>query len=131
MTQIKDLNKNMTILVVDDFSTVRRVVINCLAKLGFKNILEASDAESALLALSKNNIELVISDWNMPSLDGDELLNIVKRDAKLKTLPCLVVISPSQKNEIQKKPPISKSEILVKPFTAEALQAKMEAVFTN
>lgn len=131
MTDIKDLNKNMAILVVDDHSTVRRIVKNCLAKLGFKNILEAEDAEGALASLSQNKVELVISDWHMPSAAGDELLSIVNNDAKLKTLPCLIVISQAQKAEIQKKPPAGKTQVLIKPFTAEALQAKMEAVFSH
>ena len=84
MTNLADLNKNMPILIVDDYSTVRRIVKNCLGRLGFKNVIEAEDGESAFEMLKNNEVELVISDWQMPRISGSQLLQSVRTDSRLR-----------------------------------------------
>lgn len=128
MTDLRNLDKNMPILVVDDYSTVRRVVKNCLTKLGFKNVLEAEDFAGALTLISEHQVRLIISDWKLPDLGTDDTLARLKSDRKLNSLPLLLVVSEQQKNEILANSRATQEQLLVKPFTTETLQKKMEAV---
>jgi len=125
----KLLDRNMPILVVDDYSTVRRIVRHCLRQLGFENVTEAEDGMAALEKLQKESFSLIISDWNMPNLMGLELLKAVRSSAALKDIPFLMVIAEKQKNPLLEALPADRATFIVKPFTAELLRQRMEALF--
>lgn len=131
MKTLSDLDKNMPILVADDFSTVRRVVKNCLAQLGFKNVIEAEDAESAIEKLRSNRCELVISDWNIPHHAGPDFLTALREDEDLKSVPVLMIIAEAQKKDARKKQESAPEEFIVKPFTRDALQQKLNLLFSD
>jgi two-component system chemotaxis response regulator CheY len=119
----------MPILVVDDFSTMRRIVKNCLKQLGFENVSEAEDGQVALTKLQSGEFKFVISDWNMPNMMGIDLLRAVRADQKLKTLPFLMVTAEAQKENIIEAAKAGVSNYIIKPFTADLLQQKLEVIF--
>jgi len=120
---------SLKFLVVDDFSTMRRIVRNLLKELGLTNVEEAEDGAVALARLREGSFEFVVSDWNMPNMDGLTLLQNVRADADLKTLPFLM-ITPEAKNEnIAAAIQAGASGYIVKPFTAATLQEKLEKIF--
>ncbi|MCC6932894.1 MAG: chemotaxis response regulator CheY [Deltaproteobacteria bacterium] len=119
----------MKILVVDDFSTMRRIVKNILHQLGFQNIEEAEDGKIALNRLKQGGVEFVISDWNMPNMMGIDLLRQVRSDEGLKALPFLMVTAESQKENVIEAVQAGVSNYIVKPFTAETLEQKLELIF--
>ncbi len=129
MSILDSLDKNMPILIVDDFSTMRRVVKSCLTQLGFANVTEAEDGSAALSKLEDTDFKFIISDWNMPNMMGIDLLKAVRGDNKLSTIPFLMVTAESQKENILDAARAGVSNYIVKPFTAEILQKKMEAIF--
>jgi two-component system chemotaxis response regulator CheY len=120
---------SLKFLVVDDFSTMRRIVRNLLKELGFTNVDEAEDGAAALVKLREGNFEFVVSDWNMPNMDGLTLLQNVRADAKLKTLPFLMVTAEAKKENIIAAAQAGASGYVVKPFTAATLQEKLEKIF--
>ncbi|MDP1733687.1 MAG: chemotaxis response regulator CheY [Sulfuritalea sp.] len=120
---------SLKFLVVDDFSTMRRIVRNLLKELGFTNVDEAEDGAVALTKLREGNFEFVVSDWNMPNMDGLTLLQNVRADAKLKTLPFLMVTAEAKKENIIAAAQAGASGYVVKPFTAATLQEKLEKIF--
>ena len=120
---------SLKFLVVDDFSTMRRIVRNLLKELGFTNVDEAEDGAVALAKLREGNFEFVVSDWNMPNMDGLTLLQNVRADARLKTLPFLMVTAEAQKENIIAAAQAGASGYVVKPFTAATLQEKLEKIF--
>jgi two-component system chemotaxis response regulator CheY len=120
---------SLKFLVVDDFSTMRRIVRNLLKELGFTNVDEAEDGAVALAELREGNFEFVVSDWNMPNMDGLTLLQNVRADAKLKTLPFLMVTAEAKKENIIAAAQAGASGYVVKPFTAATLQEKLEKIF--
>ncbi len=120
--------KDMTVLVVDDFSTMRRIVRNILRDLEFKNILEADNGASALDVLNSQEVHLVVSDWNMPKMSGLELLKNVRSSEKLKDLPFLMVTAESQKENIVEAVKARVSNYIVKPFTAATLAEKLAKI---
>lgn len=123
MIKIEDLDKNMSILVVDDYSTVRRVVKNCLLKLGFKNISEAESGNSALEIAKDNKFDLIISDWDMPDMKAQDLIRKISQPKT--TIPCLMVVSEIQKKQTLNVEPPDKSDFIIKPFTVETLEEKI------
>lgn len=126
MTDLRDLDKNMPILIVDDYSTVRRVVKNCLSGLGFKNIIEAEDFAGAQAKMSEQSVKLVISDFKLPDvLDSNALVSFASAGNQL---PILLVVNENQKKELLAKSNIKKEQLLVKPFTMQMLQEKIQAV---
>jgi two-component system chemotaxis response regulator CheY len=129
MSVLNSLDKAMPILVVDDFSTMRRIVKNCLKQLGFENITEAEDGSVALQKLGANEFKFIISDWNMPNMMGIDLLKAVRGDAKLKAIPFLMVTAEAQKENVIEAAKAGVSNYIIKPFTADVLQTKMEAIF--
>jgi two-component system chemotaxis response regulator CheY len=129
MSILNTLDKNMPILVVDDFSTMRRIVKTCLKQLGFENIEEADDGQAALTKLQNGAFQFVVSDWNMPNMMGIDLLKAVRADAKLKATPFLMVTAEAQKEDIIEAAKAGVSNYIIKPFTADVLQQKMEAIF--
>jgi two-component system chemotaxis response regulator CheY len=119
----------MKILVVDDFSTMRKIVRNILQQMGFTNIEEAEDGKMALKRLQDGDIEFIISDWNMPNMMGIDLLKSVRADEKLKSLPFLMVTAESQKENVLQAVQAGVSNYIVKPFTAEIMEEKMKLIF--
>jgi two-component system chemotaxis response regulator CheY len=129
MSSLDSVNKGMKILVVDDFATMRRIVKNILQQLGFTNIEEAEDGKQALNRLKDGGIEMVISDWNMPNMMGIDLLRAVRADDALKALPFLMVTAESQKENVVEAVQAGVSNYIVKPFTAETMEQKLELIF--
>jgi len=122
-------DKNMKFLVVDDFSTMRRIVRNLLKELGFTNVDEAEDGVVALQKLHGGNFEFVVSDWNMPNMTGIELLRNIRADAQLKSLPVLMVTAEAKKENIIEAAQAGASGYVVKPFTAATLEEKLNKIF--
>lgn len=118
-------------LVVDDFSTMRRIVRNLLKELGFANVQEAEDGVDALAKLRAGEFDFVVSDWNMPNMTGIELLQAVRADAKLKHLPVLMVTAEAKKENIIAAAQAGASGYVVKPFTAATLDEKLKKIFQN
>ena len=119
----------MKVLVVDDFSTMRRIVKNILRQLGFENIVEADDGETAVSKLESERIDFIISDWNMPKMSGLELLKWVRSHDEFKDLPFLMVTAEAQKENVLEAVKAKVSNYIVKPFTAETLSEKIEKIF--
>ncbi|MCE5274642.1 MAG: chemotaxis response regulator CheY [Syntrophaceae bacterium] len=124
-------DKSMKILVVDDFSTMRRIVKNILRQLNFVNIIEADDGSTALEILQREKIEFVVSDWNMPKMTGLELLKAIRADDALKHIPFLMVTAEAQQENIIEAVKSGVSNYIVKPFTAETLSQKINQIFTK
>lgn len=120
---------NMKILVVDDFSTMRRIVRNLLKELGFSNVHEAEDGVDALRKLRAEAFDFVVSDWNMPNMTGIELLREIRKDAALKHLPVLMVTAEAKKENIIEAAQAGASGYVVKPFTAITLDEKLKKIF--
>jgi two-component system chemotaxis response regulator CheY len=122
------VDKNMKILVVDDFPTMRRIVRNLLKELGFGNVDEAEDGAAGLARLRGGGFEFVISDWNMPNLDGLQMLKEIRADAALAHLPVLMVTAESKKENIIAAAQAGASGYVVKPFTAATLDEKLSKI---
>jgi len=122
------VDKNMNILIVDDYKTMLRIIRNLLRQLGFINIEEATDGSMALQMLRGGNFGLVISDWNMEPMTGLQLLREVRADAKLKGTPFIMVTAESKSENVIAAKEAGVSNYIVKPFNAETLQAKMVSV---
>lgn len=116
-------------LVVDDFSTMRRIVRNLLKELGYSNVDEAEDGAMALQKLKNENFDFVISDWNMPNMDGLEMLKQIRADAAIAKLPVLMVTAEAKKENIIAAAQAGASGYVVKPFTAATLDEKLGKIF--
>ncbi|CAM4301728.1 chemotaxis response regulator CheY [Kerstersia similis] len=123
------MDKSLRILVVDDFPTMRRIVRNLLKELGFENVEEAEDGAMAMDMLKKGNFRFVISDWNMPNMDGLTLLKTIRADEAMKTLPVLMVTAEAKKENIIAAAQAGASGYVVKPFTAATLEEKLNKIF--
>lgn len=119
----------MKILVVDDFSTMRRIVKNVLKQLGFEDIDEAEDGVQAYAKLQSDTFGFVVADWNMPNMDGLELLKKVRSDPKLKDTAFLMVTAESEKDKVITAIQAGVNSYIVKPFTAEVFKEKMDKIF--
>lgn len=119
----------MKILVVDDFSTMRRIVKNILRQIGFTNITEADDGEHALSILKSETFDFVITDWNMPNMTGLDLLKAIRADDGLNAIPVLMVTAEAQKENIIEAAKAGVSNYIVKPFTVETMQEKINKIF--
>jgi two-component system chemotaxis response regulator CheY len=119
----------MKILVVDDFSTMRRIVKNLLRQLGYENIEEAEDGAQAYSKLKNGGFGFVVSDWNMPNMDGLDLLKKVRSDPELKDLPILMVTAEAEKEKVITAIQAGVNNYVVKPFTGEILKEKMDKIF--
>ncbi|KAF0101972.1 MAG: chemotaxis response regulator CheY [Thiobacillaceae bacterium] len=122
-------DKNMKFLVVDDFSTMRRIVRNLLKELGYTNVDEAEDGSVGLQKLKGGNFQFVVTDWNMPVMTGIELLRAIRADATLKHLPVLMITAEAKKENIIEAAQSGASGYIVKPFTAATLEEKMNKIF--
>ena len=123
------VNTNMRMLIVDDFSTMRRIIKNILIQLGFNNIIEADDGTAAWEILTKDQVEFIISDWNMPQMTGIELLRKVRASEEFGDLPFLMVTAEAQQENIIEAVQAKVSNYIVKPFTAETLGQKINKIF--
>lgn len=122
-------DKNMKFLIVDDFSTMRRIIRNLLKELEFTNADEAEDGVVALNKLHGGNFDFVVSDWNMPNMTGLELLKAIRADTTLKHLPVLMVTAEAKKENIIEAAQAGASGYVVKPFTAAVLEEKLNKIF--
>ncbi|WP_442488238.1 chemotaxis response regulator CheY [Halomonas litopenaei] len=122
-------DKNMRILVVDDFPTMRRIVRSLLKELGFTNVDEAEDGQDGLDKLREGGFDFVVSDWNMPNLDGLEMLKAIRGDDALKSLPVLMVTAEAKKENIIAAAQAGANGYVVKPFTAATLEEKLNKIF--
>ena len=120
------MSKDLRFLVVDDFSTMRRIVKNLLQDLGYVHISEADDGKTALPLLKTGNVDVVITDWNMPQMAGLDLLKFIRADEKLKDLPVLMVTAEAKREQIVEAVQAGVNGYVVKPFTAEVLKQKLE-----
>ena len=125
------IDTSIKVLVVDDMSTMRRIVKNVLKQIGFSDMVEAKNGQDALNKLKANDIGLIVSDWNMPVMQGIELLREVRADVELKHIPFLMVTAEAQKENIIEAVQPGVSNYVVKPFTPEALKGKLEKIFSK
>ncbi|TNE78577.1 MAG: chemotaxis protein CheY [Gammaproteobacteria bacterium] len=123
------VDKNISILIVDDFPTMRRIVRSLLKELGYTNVDEAEDGQEALTKLKTGAFEFVVSDWNMPNLDGLEMLKQIRDNDALKHLPVLMVTAEAKKENIIAAAQAGASGYVVKPFTAATLEEKLNKIF--
>ncbi len=122
------MDTSIKVLIVDDFATMRRILKNILKQLDFKNLVEADDGTTAWEVLESQEIDLIISDWNMPKMTGLELLKKVRASDKYKTKPFLMVTAEAQKQNVIEAVQAGVSNYVVKPFTAEAISDKLSKI---
>ncbi len=123
------MDKNMKILIVDDFSTMRRIIKNLLRDLGFNNTEEADDGNTGLPKLQTGKFDFLVTDWNMPGMTGIDLLREVRKDPKLQHLPVLMVTAEAKKEQIVLAAKEWVNGYIVKPFTAQTLKEKIDKIF--
>jgi two-component system chemotaxis response regulator CheY len=122
-------NKDMRILVVDDFSTMRRIVKNILKQLGYNNVSEADDGTTALAKLKTEPVDFVVTDWNMPKMSGLDLLKEIKSDDDLKDIPVLMVTAEALQENIVAAIKAGVSNYVIKPFDAATMAEKIDKIF--
>ena len=123
------MDKNMKILIVDDFSTMRRIIKNLMRDLGYANTHEADDGSTALPVLKSGSFDFLITDWNMPKMQGIDLLKAVRADPLLSSLPVLLVTAEARREQIVAAAEAGVNGYIVKPFTAEMLKKKIDKIF--
>lgn len=123
------INPDMRILIVDDFSTMRRIVRNILRQLGMNNVVEADDGTTAWDTLNREKIDFIVSDWNMPKMTGIELLRKVRSSEEFADIPFLMVTAEAQQENIIEAVQAKVSNYIVKPFTADTLKQKIDKIF--
>jgi two-component system chemotaxis response regulator CheY len=121
----------MKILIVDDFSTMRRIIKNLLRDLGFNNTAEADDGKTALPMLKTGEFQFLVTDWNMPGMQGIDLLKAVRADDAIKTLPVLMVTAEQKREQIVAAAEAGVNGYIVKPFTAATLKEKIDKIFAR
>lgn len=126
-----NIDRNMKILIVDDFATMRQIVKKSLGALGFHNITEASDGVDALEKLGKDTFGFIISDWNMPNMMGLDFLKHVRSNDGYKSIPFLMVTAEAKRENVIEAAKAGVSQYIVKPFTVESLQQKIDAIFAK
>jgi len=119
----------MKILIVDDFSTMRRIIKNLLRDLGFNNTTEADDGLTALPILKAGGIDFLVTDWNMPGMQGIDLLKTVRADEELSSMPVLMVTAETKREQIIEAAQAGVNGYIVKPFTAATLKEKIDKIF--
>ena len=125
------MNKSMKILIVDDFSTMRRIIKNLLRELGFSNTLEADDGQTALPIVRAGGLDLLITDWNMPNMPGIELLRQVRANPATRDLPVLMVTAEASREQIVQAAEAGVNAYVIKPFTAQTLEQKIDKIFSR
>lgn len=121
-------DQNMKILVVDDFSTMRRIIKNILREIGYSNVEEADDGSTALEKLKGGGFDFVVTDWNMPNMPGIELLKAIRLDPVLKETPVLMVTAEAAKENVVTAVQAGVNNYIVKPFTAAALKERIDLI---
>ena len=122
------MSNDMNILVVDDFSTMRRIIKNLLHDLGYQNVSEADDGNTALPMLRSGKFDFLITDWNMPGMPGLELLKIVRADAELSKMPVLMLTAEAKREQIIEAAQAGVSGYVIKPFTAVTLKETIDKI---
>jgi two-component system chemotaxis response regulator CheY len=122
------VQSNLNFLVVDDFSTMRRIIKNLLHDLGYANVTEADDGNTALPLLKEGNFDVLITDWNMPGMPGLELLKQVRADARLAKMPVLMLTAEAKREQIVEAAQAGVSGYVIKPFTAATLKEKIDKI---
>jgi len=125
------MDQDMKILVVDDFETMRRIIKTLLTELGYKNIDDADDGKTALPKLQNGNFDFLITDWNMPGMQGIDLLKAVRADEKLANMPVLLVTAEAKKDQIVRAAQAGVNGYIVKPFNAVTLKEKMDQIISK
>ena len=125
------VDKSMNVLIVDDYQTMLRIIRNLLKQIDFNNVEEATDGSDALIKLRSGNFGLVISDWNMQPMTGLELLQEVRQDSRLKSLPFIMITAESKTENVVAAKQAGVSNYIVKPFNAETLREKIEKVLAH
>jgi two-component system chemotaxis response regulator CheY len=123
------MDKDINILIVDDFSTMRRIIRNLLRDLGFNNTSEADDGKTALPMLKSGRFDFLVTDWSMPGMDGLTLLRTVRADEELSQMPVLMVTAEAKREQIVIAAEAGVNGYVVKPFTAATLKDKIEKIF--
>ena len=123
------MDKDIKILIVDDFSTMRRIIKNLLRDLGFNHVQEADDGRTALPMLENGSFDFLITYWNMPDMPGIDLLKAVRANSSLKALPVLMVTAEAKREQIVEAAQAGVNGYIVKPFTADTLREKIERIF--
>ena len=123
------MNKDINILIVDDFSAMRQIITNLLHELGFDNTSEADNGQTALPMLKAGNFDFLVTDWSMPDMDGLTLLKTVRADEQLCDLPVLMVTAEAKREQIVDAAEAGVNAYIVKPFTAETLKDKIDKIF--
>ena len=122
------MSKDLKFLVVDDFSTMRRIIKNLLHDLGYQNVAEADDGTTALPILQAGEVDFLITDWNMPGMPGLDLLKAVRSDPNLAKLPVLMLTAEAKREQIVEAAQAGVSGYVIKPFTAETLKEKLDKI---
>ena len=123
------MDNNMKILIVDDFSTMRRIVKNLLNDLGYSNTTEADDGKTAWPLLQAGEFDFVVTDWNMPGMTGIDLLKQIRADARMAKLPVLMVTAEAQRDQIIEAAKAGVNGYIIKPFNAATLKEKIDKIF--
>ncbi len=123
------LDRDIKVIAVDDYSTMRRILKNLLWQLGLKSVLEAEDGKAALNVLQHEKVDLIISDWSMPRMTGLEFLKAVRADPEIKDIPFIMITAEGERDRILAAVQAGVSSFIVKPFTAEVLGEKIKKVF--
>lgn len=125
------MDLNMKVLIVDDFASMRKILRNVLKQIGFTNMVESDNGKAALKVLKKDNIDLILCDWNMPEMPGIDLLKTLKSDDELKDIPFVMVTAEAQKGNILEAVKAGVNNYIVKPFTAETLGKKLNTILKD
>jgi two-component system chemotaxis response regulator CheY len=125
------VQQNLNFLVVDDFSTMRRIIKNLLHDLGYANVTEADDGNTALPLLKEGNFDFLITDWNMPGMPGLDLLKHVRADARLGKMPVLMLTAEAKREQIVEAAQAGVSGYVIKPFTAATLKEKIDKILSS
>uniref|UniRef100_A0A7C3V3P4 Response regulator n=1 Tax=Desulfobacca acetoxidans TaxID=60893 RepID=A0A7C3V3P4_9BACT len=126
---MENINYRMKVLVVDDFATMRKIVRNILKQIGFEDISEAEDGNAALRLIKNEQVGLVVTDWNMPNMSGIDLLREIRQNPQTADIPVLMVTAEGLKDNVLEAVKAGVNNYVVKPFTAEVLQEKIETIF--
>lgn len=125
------MSRDINILIVDDFSTMRRIVRNIFRELGYHNILEAADGASALSILSTGSVDLLVTDWNMPGMPGLDLLKRVRESSVYGSMPVLMLTAEAKREQIVEAARAGANGYIIKPFTTATLKSKVEMLFPD
>ena len=125
------MQQNLNFLVVDDFSTMRRIIKNLLHDLGYANVTEADDGNTALPLLKEGSFDFLITDWNMPGMPGLDLLKHVRADARLGKMPVLMLTAEAKREQIVEAAQAGVSGYVIKPFTAATLKEKIDKILAS